>query len=657
MKVQTHAVLFAAVILRIASAAHPHYARNMGGQIAVSSHLAESIMSIPKIVVLLPILLVAVAVAAWPRPVVAQTGTSAPIDSLLQAHQAVVEIVSIGAALPYEQAEATVEVGSGSGFIVDPTGIVVTNAHVVNGGNLFYVYLSGDSEPYNAVLLGVSECNDLAVLDIRGDGFPYLAWQETPVLRAQQVTAAGFPEGRYAETHGRVRETGRKADTDWASVDRIVRHSAELHPGNSGGPLLNTSGEVVAVNYSSSDRSNSYFAIPNEIAVPLVAQLAQGQDVDSIGINGVAFQDSEDWSGIWVVAVESGSPSDLAGLKPGDILYEMEGIQLGYDGTMGTYCDIVRSHRPGDAIAFAILREGEYYAGQINGRALVTDAAVEDERALALDTEAAAQVASLASTASSSRDNQGLVPPDGYRLVKNDTGAIQLFVPATWDNESNTKLMYGSAIYGSNYIVTDASDTRSFLDNAGAMVDITFLGEDSPDDELDNLRLDETCTFARRQDVRTEDFAGRVDLWHTCGGVAEHTAATAAIKPYWDEETTVRIVVTHFEELASLETALIPLGTALRQNPVYWDIPETTIRADILNVRSGPSQEHEKRGQLVLDDIVTVLGKDSPACEWLYIESMDVSGWISANTEYSTLDRDCATLEAVTEDALEFSLK
>ena len=148
--------------------------------------------------------------------------------------EAVVHIVSVGAAWQYDEAEPSVEVGAGSGFIVDPEGIVVTNAHVVNGGNLFDVYLYGESEPRNAVLLGVSECDDLAVLDIRGSGFPYLLWQETPLLPPEVVYAAGYPGGEYTENRGRVQNDGRSGDSDWASVDQVVRHTAELHPGNSG---------------------------------------------------------------------------------------------------------------------------------------------------------------------------------------------------------------------------------------------------------------------------------------------------------------------------------------------------------------------------------------------------------------------------------------
>jgi serine protease Do len=308
--------------------------------------------------------------AMCPRPIRAQDGSGLLVTSPADVHMAVVEILSAGRAMPYAAWETTVDIGAGSGFVVDPAGVVVTNAHVVNGGNLFLVYLSGEDEPRNAVLLGVSECDDLAVLDIRGDGFPYLAWQESPVLRSQLVIAAGYPDGRYTETRGRVLDTELGADTDWASLEDVVRHTAELHPGNSGGPLVNRFGEVVAVNYGVNEETAASYSIPNTIAAPLAQQLAEGADVDSLGINGLAFAEDEAWYGIWVVAVKSGSPADQAGLQPGDVIYRLEGINVGADGTFGAYCDILRSHRPGQAIAFDVLRNGDFYAGQFNGRAL-----------------------------------------------------------------------------------------------------------------------------------------------------------------------------------------------------------------------------------------------------------------------------------------------
>jgi serine protease Do len=590
-----------------------------------------------------------------PGQVLAQEEQGTPVVTLNRVHMAVVHIVSIGSAVPFAEPEPTLEVGAGSGFIIDPAGIVVTNAHVVNGGNLFQVYLSGEEEPRNAVLLGVSECDDLAVLDIRGSGFPYLTWQETPVLDNQLVYAAGFPDGKYSETNGRVQDASGGADSDWASVDQVIRHTAELRPGNSGGPLYNRSGRVVGVNYGSNDRRHIYTAVHKELGQSIVTKLAEGRDIDSIGINGIAFEESDDWYGIWVVAIRSGSPADRAGVQPGDILFQMEGIQLGYAGTMGTYCDILRSHRPSDTIAFDALRGGEYFTGQINGRPLVKyDAGVEtaDTAAGTQDlTKPLSQESEAAPASTGAPDT--LAPPPGYRTVEHQSGAIRLFVPDAWQDEAGGQISRGSAIFGINHIVTEDFGEENMYAAPGAIIDVTRFGGNSLDDTLDLLRIDDVCRFTRRQEVRTEEFVGRVDLWRACDGYEDRTAATAVLQPIGDDGTIIKILVTRFETVSSLETMVAPLGEALLRHPVYWDIPTAVILADSLNVRSGPGTDFEPRGQLTIDATIMVLGKDAESCEWIFVETSTLAGWISADTEYSQLDRDCAALKVVTEESVQ----
>jgi serine protease Do len=590
-----------------------------------------------------------------PHPAAAQVGRDDPVTSLSRVREAVVHIVAVGAAWSYGEPERSVEVGAGSGFIVDPEGIVVTNAHVANGGNLFEVYLYGESAPRNAVLLGVSECDDLAVLDIRGSGFPYLLWKRTPVLDSEVVYAAGYPNGDYSETKGRVQDAESGGDSDWASVDQVVRHTAELHPGNSGGPLLDRSGRVSGINFAGNDEDHSYFAISKDLAIPLVKQLAEGQDVDSIGINGLAFADSDDRFGIWAVAVKSGSPADRAGLQPGDIIYRMEDIDLARDGTMRDYCDIIRSHRPGDTIAFDALRGNESIAGQINGRPIAAEGQVnpEAESQETGDTGAAAAPGSGERTVAADRTTEEDFPPPGYQLVQDDTGVIKLFVPDHWTEGFSKKTVLGSAVYGPNYVIVENSADKSIYSAGAIGVSVSSVGKKSYDDELDLMRIADACQFTKRVDVQTEDLTGRADLWHTCDGNAGWTAVTAVLHPISDDMTTVRVTVTRLERVSSLETVIAPLGKSLRQQPVYWDFPSAIIKADILNVRSGPNTDYDKRGQLELGDWVTVLGKDTEECQWYYILGDEVAGWISAAGEHSTLDRDCQELKVVTEEELQ----
>ncbi len=101
---------------------------------------------------------------------------------------------------------------------------------------------------------------------------------------------------------------------------------------------------MVGVNYASRAQFNQYFAIDARTARSSSEDLKTGKDITSIGINGTAFAlEDGSMSGIWVSSVKSGSPADKAGVKPGDILYQMENLVLATDGTMKSYCDILRS--------------------------------------------------------------------------------------------------------------------------------------------------------------------------------------------------------------------------------------------------------------------------------------------------------------------------
>lgn len=297
------------------------------------------------------------------------------VSALEEVQNAVVQIEAQGTFVDPEFGEYT-GAGRGTGFIIDPSGIAVTNNHVVTGAAIVKVWVGGDtSESYNARVLGVSECSDLAVIDIEGEGFSYLEWYEEPIEVGLDVYAAGFPLGEpeYTLTKGIVSKSSASGLTDWSSVESVIMHDATINPGNSGGPLITEDGNVVAVNYRLRPDYNQYFAIAREEALPVIERLRQGENVDAIGVNGMAVSSGDNTlTGIWVSSVETGSPADLAGVQGGDILTRMEGQPLATDGTLGTYCDIIRSHAPEDNVALEVLRysTGEILEGQLNGAAL-----------------------------------------------------------------------------------------------------------------------------------------------------------------------------------------------------------------------------------------------------------------------------------------------
>ena len=158
-----------------------------------------------------------------------------------------------------------------------PTGIVVTNNHVVTGAATLEVYVGGELDrSFNAVVLGVSECNDLAVIDITEDEpLPFLEWYDGDLAAGLEVYAAGFPLGdpEFTLTRGIVAKAQASGETPWASIDSTIEHDANIQPGNSGGPLVTAEGQVAAVNYATGSQTNTsqFFAISKELAEPVVA--------------------------------------------------------------------------------------------------------------------------------------------------------------------------------------------------------------------------------------------------------------------------------------------------------------------------------------------------------------------------------------------------
>ncbi len=294
------------------------------------------------------------------------------VTQLSQAEKAVVRIVTTGA---YEYPEGKVETGfTGSGFIIDPSGLAVTNNHVVTGAALIEVYFYGDSKPYRARLLASSECSDLALIDIEGEGFTYFDWFTDDIELGLQVYALGYPRGdpEFTRHQGFISKKQATAYTNWTDVSSVVEHDAIINPGSSGGPLVTAEGKVVGINYASNATDNRYLAITYKEALPVLEDLKAGKDVLAVGINGEAWLFEDGSSGIWIYSVTSGSPADKAGMRAGDFLMEMEGITLAKEGTLSEYCGILRGKPEGAVLGVKVvrIRTGEVLEGQINGRQL-----------------------------------------------------------------------------------------------------------------------------------------------------------------------------------------------------------------------------------------------------------------------------------------------
>lgn len=445
---------------------------------------------------------------AVPKEPEEQTGPTGAVSSLEDVKQAVVQIVAEGTFIDPEFGLQVNAAGSGSGFIIDPSGIAVTNNHVVTGAALLKVYVAGEQEPRNARLLGVSECKDLAVIDIEGDGFAYLDWFDGTISVGLQVYAAGFPLGdpEFTLTQGIVSKAQANGESDWASVNSVLEHDATINPGNSGGPLVDGNGRIVGINYASSSLFSQYFAISRDEAIGAIDQLQSGENVESIGVNGVAVA-SEDGtlSGIWVASVASGSAADEAGVLPGDIITTLEGLVLATDGSMADYCDILRTKGDDSPMSIEVLRyqQGEYLTGQLNGRPLETAGVFGQQLS-------------------------GDVPDTGanysdYTQISDDYEAIVVEVPSGWtDIDGRAWSDEGEVIGASIYAAPDLDGFLGTWATPGMIFnvsdDLARLGGYVQLLDIYREQFIGACELDARYDYDDGYYRGKFDYFVNCGG-------------------------------------------------------------------------------------------------------------------------------------------
>lgn len=299
------------------------------------------------------------------------------VSNVKDVESAVIRIVGHGTYLTMEDGVTVNGSLSGSGFIIDATGIAITNNHVVTGASYLDVYIQGDDTPHSARVLGVSECSDLAVIQIEGGKFKHLDWHEGDADVGLDVYTAGFPLGNpeYTLTRGIVSKSKASGDTPWASAEHVIEHDATINPGNSGGPLVDDRGRVVGVNFASISSTNQYFAIAADEVLRIYDRLKNGENVDSIGISGVALTSKlEDTFGVYVQAVNAGSPADQVGVEAGDIIISLADLMVATNPNLGDYCKVLRSHKPTDVMNITVLRfvnDGAVLMeGQLNGKEL-----------------------------------------------------------------------------------------------------------------------------------------------------------------------------------------------------------------------------------------------------------------------------------------------
>jgi serine protease Do len=267
--------------------------------------------------------------------------------------------------------------GAGSGFVVDPSGFVVTNNHVVGNASRVVVSLQNGTE-YPARVVGMDDLTDLALLKIDPRGGAALAsvpFGSSAALRiGQWVLAAGNPFGLGGTvTAGIISARGREIGA--GPFDDFIQTDAAINPGNSGGPVFNAAGEVVGIStaiYSPSGASAGIgFATPSDLARPVVEQLMRGGKVER-GWLGVSVQDAVPEGGgargaaaaggaagsrgVVIAGVERNSPAARAGLRAGDIVVALNGERV---ETSRALVRSVAAVAPGQTVRLSVIRDGQ----------------------------------------------------------------------------------------------------------------------------------------------------------------------------------------------------------------------------------------------------------------------------------------------------------
>jgi len=273
---------------------------------------------------------------------------------------------------PFSQSSSSSDVvpaASGSGYIIDTEGHVVTNNHVIEGGQAFQVTFE-DGRTVDATVVGSDPYQDVAVLQLElrdGQAVPgTLAFGDSSkVLAGDPVIAIGTPYGEYANTvtTGEVNAIDRSLQTDNASyLPNLIQHDAAIYPGNSGGPLLNMDGEVIGMNVAKAvtsnmgyqEDSNIDFAIESNAVKAIVDQIIQTGSYARPYL-GIQSQLSPDGTAT-VEEIETNGPAADSGLQVNDVIVGMDGKALTEQTPFVNA--LIFAHQPGDKVTLQVQRDG-----------------------------------------------------------------------------------------------------------------------------------------------------------------------------------------------------------------------------------------------------------------------------------------------------------
>ena len=268
----------------------------------------------------------------------------------------------------YER-KSTPQVGTGSGVIISPDGYIVTNNHVIANSSQLEVVLN-NNKSYEAEIIGTDPDSDIALLKIDAeDVLPYLAFGDSDNAKiGEWVLAVGNPFNLTSTvTAGILSAKARSLSP--TGEQSFIQTDAAVNPGNSGGALVNTNGDLIGINTAITSQTGSYvgyaFAVPSNIAKKVVEDIMEFGNVQKglLGISAANIKSPkaielglDELEGVYVAGVEEESGADDAGLQEGDVIKKIDNVEIVKFSELTGY---LNAKRPGDVVQVTLDRDGQ----------------------------------------------------------------------------------------------------------------------------------------------------------------------------------------------------------------------------------------------------------------------------------------------------------
>jgi len=261
------------------------------------------------------------------------------------------------------------QVGTGSGVVISPDGLIITNNHVIDGAQSISI-TTNNNKTYEAELIGTDPTTDIALLKIEADEeLPYTTFGDSDDAKVGEwVLAVGNPFNLTSTvTAGII--SAKSRDLQGGPIQSFIQTDAAVNPGNSGGALVNTKGDLIGINTAITSQTGSYigysFAVPSNIAKKVIEDILEFGNVQNgiLGVEGISLNSNqakklniEETQGFYVSSIQSESGAEKAGLESGDIIKQLDNTSISKFSDLKGF---LSTKSPSDVVNVTILRDGE----------------------------------------------------------------------------------------------------------------------------------------------------------------------------------------------------------------------------------------------------------------------------------------------------------